>query len=124
MRHRARRLVALLLAFSFAHITWAVNVAACASVTPPSAAGSAASMDDMTMSATGATNHEPASNDGCSRSSIPAQCQAMAPCVPMALAAPPEFSTVATRVETSVTALLVLTPPSQSLAPESPPPRA
>jgi hypothetical protein len=124
MRHRARRLVALLLAFSFAHITWTRDAAACASVTRDSAARSAASMDDMDMSAMEATNHAPASNDGCSRSSTPAQCQAMAPCVPMVLAAPPELSTVATRVETSAAALVVLAPPSRSLAPESPPPRA
>jgi hypothetical protein len=129
-----RRLTALLVSFLFAHLLWAGSGFACTMPNAEHGAGAAmagmempgdmAGMDMGGMTADDQGDDPAHHHAPCESPSTSDDCQTMTPCAPLALASAEESLRAPDTVPSSITPLVVLTPPSAISPPESPPPRA
>lgn len=130
----SRRLTALVLSLLLAHVTWVGSGFACAMPAMGHSASAVATTGDTLegmagMAMPGATGQP---TDGrpthdhapCRLPWAPDGCQSMTTCAPLALVSYDEPLRTPDVVPASIAALAVLTPPSEVLAPELPPPRA
>ena len=125
------------MSLSLANLAWVGSGFACDMTSPAGGvamagmdmAGDIAGMDmsgmDMTATTETQSGEEPEPQHApCDFPWAPEGCRSMAPCAPVALASIADPLRASDTIPVAVTALVVLTPPSNDLLPGLPPPRA